>query len=196
MRPPRAARNIAAGVLAAVALTGCGAVNTTNSLAGPSVARGDLEPGSDVLVRQKKRPLLPTLRGTLLDGQPFDVSRLRGTVVVVNFWATWCAPCRAEAPELNAVAAKTAASGVRFVGVDMKDEAVAAKAFLRSKDVPYASIFDQSGLLLLALAGQAPQSPPTTLLIDRNGHLAARFPGGVTEQRLLPAVTALAAERP
>jgi thiol-disulfide isomerase/thioredoxin len=196
MHRPRAPRSTVVGVLVAVARTGCGAVNTTTSLAGPSVAKGDLEPGSDVLVRQEKRPLLPTLRGTLLDGQSFDVSRLRGTIVVLNFWATWCAPCRAEAPELNAVAAKTADSGVRFVGVDMKDEAVAARAFLRSKNVQYPSIFDQPGLLLLALAGQAPQSPPTTLLIDRDGHLAARFPGGVTEQRLLPAVRALAAERP
>jgi thiol-disulfide isomerase/thioredoxin len=181
-------------VLVMMAMTGCGAVNATTGLAGPTIARGDLEPGSTVLVREAKRPLLPRLQGTLLDGGTLDVTNLKGSVVVVNFWATWCVPCRAEARELNAVAMKTASSGVRFVGIDMKDDAVAAKAFLRIKAVPYPSISDQPGLLLLAMAGRAPQSPPTTLLIDRTGHLAGRFPGGITEDQLLPAVTALIAE--
>jgi thiol-disulfide isomerase/thioredoxin len=195
MMKARSSCTAALAVLVMMAIVGCGAVNSVNGVAGPTIAAADLDEGSTVLVREAKRPLLPRLQGTLLGGGTLDVTSLKGSVVVVNFWATWCAPCRAEARELNSVAMKTASSGVRFVGIDMKDDTVAAKSFLRSKNVPYPSIFDQPGLLLLAMAGQAPQSPPTTLLIDRSGHLAGRFPGGITEDRLLPAVTALAAER-
>lgn len=194
MRRTRSTGKAVSPLVAVMVLAGCGALNPADGLAAPTIARADLEPGSSVLVREAKRPFLPRLHGTLLDGGTLDVSSLKGSVVVVNFWASWCIPCRAEARELNAVAAKTASSGVRFVGIDMKDDAIAAKAFQRTKAVPYPSIFDQSGSLLLAMAGLAPQSPPTTLLIDRTGHLAGRFPGGITEDRLLPAVTALAAE--
>jgi thiol-disulfide isomerase/thioredoxin len=136
----------------------------------------------------------PKLSGRTLDGQDLDVASLKGRVVVVNFWAQWCNPCRAEAKNLNAVYAETKGKGVSFVGIDIKDEDVAARAFQRSKQVLYPSLVDPDGLLLLKFAGKAPQQPPTTLILDRQGRVAALFSGGLTETQLLGPVQVIAAE--
>src|SRR5438105_12180837 len=64
------------------------------------------------------RKLAPVISGTDLDGKPLDLAHLAGKVVVLNFWASWCPPCRSEAPALEQVYTDTKASGVQFVGVD------------------------------------------------------------------------------
>ena len=153
-----------------------------------------LDTSTDGLLPVDQRPPAPELAGPTLDGERVDVGSMAGDVVVLNFWASWCAPCRAEADNLAAVAERTASDGVSFVGVNVRDEKGNAAAFERQYGVPYPSIHDQPGALLTRFRQLVPQTPPTTLLVDRQGRIAARFIGGITEAELLEPVQALAAE--
>jgi thiol-disulfide isomerase/thioredoxin len=191
--PSRRPAALAAALAAVLALSGCtgdagaGGVPRTPQLV-------TLDGSTDGLIAAADRTPAPSLAGPTLDGGQLDVGDLRGDVVVVNFWASWCAPCRAEAVNLIAVAERTAPEGVTFVGVNVKDELGNAQAFERGYEVPYESIYDQPGALLTRFSRLVPQTPPTTLLLDRDGRIAARFIGGVTEAELLAPVQALAAE--
>ncbi len=180
-------------VTAAAALTACAPTYRFGVLPPLAASKSDLEPGSAVLLKPASRRVLPDLAGERVDGGHLDLAGLRGRVVV-NFWASWCAPCRAEAGNLAAVLQDTAHLGVSFVGVDIKDNRPSALAFVRAHHVPYPSIYDEPGALLLRLAGLAPQSPPTTFLLDRQGRVAARFGGGVTKEQLLDPVRGVATE--
>jgi thiol-disulfide isomerase/thioredoxin len=136
----------------------------------------------------------PAIHGETLDGQRLDLASFKGKVVVVNFWASWCAPCRAESARLVQVAKETAPLGVSFVGVDFKDERSAAKRFAEVHNVPYPSLFDQPGVVLTRLHKLVPQEPPSTLVLDRDGRIAALFVGGITETQLAAPLRKLASE--
>jgi thiol-disulfide isomerase/thioredoxin len=183
---------LAACALLLAACTGRSGVNTDSGTSPQLKTVGGLAAG--VFPVADRRPA-PELSGETLEGTRLDVADLAGKVVVLNFWAQWCAPCRAEARNLNAVYDRTKDSGVAFVGINIRDDRVAAKAMVRTKQIRYPSLFDPSGLLL-KFRGQAPQSPPTTLVLDRNGRVAARFLQPVTEGQLLGPVQAIAAEKP
>ncbi len=118
------------------------------------------------------------LVGVTYDGTSVDLAQWRGDVVVVNFWYAACPPCRAEAPDLVAVADEYADRGVRFLGVNSTDDAGAAAAFERTFEVPYASIDDAGGAGVAAMQGAVPlRAVPTTVVIDEQGRIAARVLG-------------------
>lgn len=105
--------------------------------------------------------------------------------MVLNVWGSWCSPCRAEAPDLARVSRETYDSGVRFVGIDTRDTDDAARAFTRSFHITYPSIIDEQGELLLGFSGVIPISAvPSTVVIDRDGGVAARVVGRVDEATL------------
>lgn len=138
-----------------------------------------------------RRPA-PPLAGRTLSGQQLDLASLRGRVTVVNFWGSWCAPCRAESPGLEQVYAANKARGVAFVGVDERDGLAAARTFTLDKGVTYPSLFDDTG----ALVTSWPAGPaiPFTFVVDRRGRIASRFTGAVLPSDLQPAVTRAADE--
>lgn len=116
--------------------------------------------------------------GTDFEGSPQDVTAWRGDVVVLNTWYAACAPCRAEAPDLVALANDRAADGVHVLGINTTDEAGAAQAFQRRFEVPYPSVDDRSGEVVATLSGTVPlQAVPSTVVLDREGRVAARVIG-------------------
>lgn len=124
---------------------------------------------------------MPELAGEQVGGGAFDATGLAGQVVVINFWATWCAPCRREQPMLSDVEEAMRGQGVRFVGVNYRDDAAAAAAYLREFDVAYPSISDPAGDL--AFAFEVPFLP-VTIVVGPDGTLRARVVGEVDRATL------------
>ena len=124
--------------------------------------------------------------GETIDGEQVSLDDYAGQVVVVNVWGSWCAPCRAEAPMLAEAARDLAQQDVAFLGIDSRDPSKsAAKAFVRRFDIPYPSIYDQQGRTLLAFRGTlVPSSVPSTVVIDREGRVAASVLGEISRTTL------------
>ncbi|MEU0518867.1 TlpA disulfide reductase family protein [Streptosporangium sp. NPDC006007] len=183
-----------AAVALLVAVAGCAGNQGSQPQAGDTrFVAGD---GKITMFEAGNRKTAPPVEGKTLDGGDATLAAHRGKVVVLNFWASWCAPCRAEAPVLKDIAAKTKAAGVEFLGVDFKDRQADALAFERSHQPGYPSIFDQPGKVALSFQGTVPPAAiPSTLIIDRQGRIAARALGAVTYNDLLGAVTKVGNER-
>jgi peroxiredoxin len=116
------------------------------------------------------------------------------TVLVLNFWGSWCGPCREEADDLNVAAELTKSDGVQFLGVNVKDQRSAAADFQAAHEVQFPSIFDPSMRTLLSLQGFPTSAIPSTIVLDRQHRVASIFLGAVTAQQLTDAVTAVADE--
>jgi thiol-disulfide isomerase/thioredoxin len=155
-------------------------------------ADGPTRPVTEYPETERAEPV--ALRGRDLSGVGVDTTAWQGGPVVLNVWGSWCAPCRTEAPALRAVSAEYAGRGVRFLGVNVKDNAAAARAFERRFQVPYPSLDDSQGRASLALSSYVPASVvPATLVLDRRGRVAARVLGATEAsvlRTLLDAVTA------
>jgi thiol-disulfide isomerase/thioredoxin len=144
---------------------------------------------------EDRRPPAAAVRGETLEGEQLDLASYKGEVVVVNFWASWCGPCRAEAPALEATHQENKDAGVKFVGVDISDTRDGAKAFVRKYGTTYPSFFDPEGKITHAFSSVNPSALPTTLILDRQGRVAVQFPGLVNKSRLDPALAKIVAEK-
>ncbi len=113
--------------------------------------------------------------GTLLAGGRTSLAAAKGKVLVVNFWATWCPPCRTETPQFDLLYRQIKAKGVDFLGIDTKDVKGNAKAFVQDNDISYPIVFDEQGETALRL-GNLPQAAlPFTVLIDQRGKVAGVY---------------------
>jgi len=131
------------------------------------------------------RPAAPSVTGALLDGTPFDLAADRGHVVVLNFWGSWCTDCRVEANDVQSVHAATAAQGVEFVGVNIRDQKDPAHAYEQAYHVTYPSLFDPTGRVALQFRQVPPSAIPSTIVIDAGGRIAAIHLGAFTSSHQL-----------
>jgi thiol-disulfide isomerase/thioredoxin len=137
----------------------------------------------------------PPLQLVGLDGQDWELARLRGKVVVVNFWASWCEPCVHELPVLGAMAARPAFDDrVAVVGVNYKEPLDAIERFTAAHPIPYPVLRDKTGEMFKRWTGGV---MPTTILVDRKGRARWRTAGeiGADDTRLNAAIAALLAEK-
>lgn len=157
------------------------------------------EPAADPTLREYpagQRPPLPPIAGETLDGDHLDLADLRGDVVVVNVWASWCPPCRAETDDLERVYRATREQGVSFVGINVQDERDKAVRFMAGR-VSYPSIFDPGSRFALGFTDPpAPVGLPGTLVVDRDGGIAAAIYRVVGPVELETIVSRLAADEP
>ncbi|MFE7672696.1 TlpA family protein disulfide reductase [Streptomyces albidoflavus] len=139
------------------------------------------------------------MEGVTLQGDHLDVSGLKGKVVVLNVWSSWCGPCRAEAPNFAKVAKKVEGEGVEFVGINTRDSnRQAAVKFEEDHDIAYSSIYDPSGKVVLygfPKGSMNPQTVPSTIVLDREGRIATCALRALSEVELYSMITPLLSEK-
>jgi thiol-disulfide isomerase/thioredoxin len=170
----------AIGALALVAACGGGGGNggTTSGYISADGGITKVEPAG--------RKAAPVIEGEDLDGKPLSSADFAGKTLVVNVWGSWCPPCRKEAPALQEVAKEYADKGVQFLGVNVRDNRAAAKAYEAKFKISYPSLDDPSQKSVLGFKGNLPaQGIPTTWIIDSKGRVAVRiFVDGLTASTL------------
>ncbi len=122
------------------------------------------------------------------DGKAVSLKDLRGKTVLINFWASWCPPCRLETPDLVAAYQELGGSGVAFVGIGTQDDTDKLKQFVAENKVTYTILEDPKGAVsdaynVLGL--------PTTVLIDSKGLVRKEFSGAVTKDQVIAEIKKL-----
>ena len=168
----------------ALAPSSCGGGGS--SIAQESFVSGN---GSISYIKPSDRIAAPALSGMTLSGKNYTYNV--GQVAVVNVWASWCAPCRAEAPTLAALSEKY--TDVAFMGILTRDNPVNAEAFARRFALPYPTLIDDA--VLIGFRKSLPANAiPSTVLIDKRGNVAARVSGEVTYSSLAELIEKVSAE--
>jgi len=173
---------IGGAVAAAVVAAAIGVVRLTDPKASGLPAVGQVIPAA-------QRPMGPDISGPALTGGRVDTSRWRGHAVVVNFWGSWCVPCREEAPVLARVARDTRFLGVRFLGIDIREDPSAGLAFEQHYGIGYPGISDPGDLIAARFGTAAPAATPSTYIIDARGRIAWAWFGATSYSQLDLAVT-------
>jgi len=177
-------KKIAPAFLALLLLTGCS--NGGASQAEESFISGD---GAVTYIKKSDRLAAPKISGMTLLGTNYKFDG--GKVAVVNVWASWCSPCRAEEPALSALAKKY--TDIEFIGILTRDNPVNAEAFSRKRGIPYPTLIDDS--ILVGFRKSLPANAiPSTVVLDKSGNVAARISGAVTVASLTDLIEKVSAE--
>ncbi|MFK0232022.1 TlpA family protein disulfide reductase [Streptomyces vinaceus] len=197
MRIGRALLLTAVTLAGALTLSACDDEAKPNGSAGGNYVTGTAGIST---VAQGSRTAAPKLDGETVDGKTLDTTSLKGKVVVLNVWGSWCPPCRAEAPNFAKVSKELADAGkdVAFVGINTRDSSKQnAASFEENFGITYPSLYDPDGKLLLRFpAGTLnPQAIPSTIVLDKQGRVAARTLVAISEQQLRSMIDPVLAEQ-
>lgn len=190
-RAPRTTARTAAAVLAVVAtalvFSGCSSDPLADQYREGSNKGYIAGDGSVTEIPMEERTAVGEWHGTTETGETIASAEYAGEVVVVNFWYASCAPCRAEAPDLQKLNEEFAGEGAEFLGVNVRDQAANAIAFSETYGITYPSVMDvDDGSMQLAFSGSIPPNAvPTTLVIDASGRVAARILGRISSPSIL-----------
>lgn len=177
---------VAGAAAIALSLTGCSSDPLADQYREGSNKNYIAGDGSvtEIVLENRGEPI--SFTGTTETGETVSSADYLGNVLVVNFWYAGCAPCRAEAPDLEQVYTETAPQGVNFLGVNVRDQAATAISFNERFGITFPSIMDQDGKAQLAFSSQVPPNAvPTTLILDAQGRVAARILGQIKDASIL-----------
>jgi peroxiredoxin len=188
-------RGLLGGLAGALLLAGCStganAVDVNNGGEFRFVAG---TPAGEVIA-EPERAAAPDFSGTLLGGGEFSSSELDGDIAVLNFWGSWCPPCRVETPQFQEVYAEVRDQGVSFLGLNVKETSEQfAQAFVDSEGIEFPSVYDPRGEVALAFRDYPANAIPSTIVLDRDGRVAAVYTGEVSQDDLRAVLDRLLAE--
>lgn len=147
------------------------------------------------VIEAVKRKQAGPVAGTLLSGGNYRLADDRGKVVVLNFFASWCPPCQVETPQFDSVYRERKSSGVQFIGMDVKDPSKgAAQSWIKDKGVTFPVVYDEAARSAIQLGDVPMAALPSTVVIDKQGRVAAVYVGSVLPKDLTPALDELTKE--
>ena len=173
------------------ACTGKDAVNSSGN--GQFTFKSATKVGTTIPVANRK--VIGKVTGSLIGGGAWSLSTDAGKVTVVNYWASWCVPCRTETPQLDSLSRELKGQPVAFVGVDTKDYSTSAgSSFIAANNISYPIVYDEPGRTASELGNVPASNLPFTVIIDKHGRVAAVYLTAVLPADLRPVLTALVAE--
>ncbi|MDD5462290.1 MAG: TlpA disulfide reductase family protein [Methylococcales bacterium] len=140
---------------------------------------------------QTSQSPLPEFNLPDVSGNPHSISEWQGKILIINFWATWCTPCRKEIPEFIALQEQYAARGLQFIGIAIDDQD-AVKKYLTSIKINYPILIgDVTGISLAHQLGNSIDAVPFTIIVDRQGQIVHRHPGEFSKEQITEIITPL-----
>lgn len=181
-------------LLAAVILSGTLALSACSSSSGGVDYHFTSKTTVGTVIPEGKRKPAQDVSGELISGGKTSLAASKGKVTLLNFWASWCGPCKVETPQLDSLYRQMKGKGVDFIGFDTKDDKDAAKSFITQNDITFPVVYDQQGKVQLTL-GNIPGILPFTVLIDKQGRVAAVYISKLAPKDLQGPLSTLLAER-
>ncbi len=188
-------RALLAATAALTVLTGCATGEGQVDVANGGQFRFVAATPAGELIAEAERAAAPGFGGTLLGGGDWTSAELDGQVAVLNFWGSWCPPCRVETPQFQEVYADVRDEGVAFLGLNVKEaDEQFAQAFVDSEGIEFPSLYDPAGEVALAFRDYPATAIPSTIVLDRDGRVAAVYTGEVAQDDLRAVIDSLLGE--
>jgi thiol-disulfide isomerase/thioredoxin len=195
LRPIRSIVTAVTVLVTAAVLAGCTGKDAVDQSAGGEYRFVTATQVGHVFAAADRKPAGP-VTGTLINGGAYSLAADKGKVVVINFWASWCGPCKTETPQLDALYRQLNPQGITVVGVDTKElSRDAGTSFITDNHISFPIIWDEPGKTALELGHIPASGLPFTVVIDKDQRVAAVYLQVLSPADLEPVLTSLAAEQ-